>query len=229
MIELDLITLPTIAATTTPTGRFYHTPIGDLPSITTVLSSMNKTVIEKWRQRVGKEVADKITNSASVFGTSIHDMCEEYIRNDTYTAASPLHMESFLQIKRILDQNLQKVIGLELPLYSKYLGIAGRLDCIGLWNNKLCVIDFKTSNKYKNLSWITSYYLQATAYCLMFEELTGKSISSFVILISSQEGTIQIIEDKRDSYILPLVNQIEEYYNEKALKHPCPKLFTTFT
>lgn len=229
MIELDLISLPDIKATTKTDGRIYHSPVGDLPSITTVLSSLSKEAIEQWRKRVGEEVADKITKSAGVFGTSIHEMCEEYIKNGTYTAPTPLHLESFINIKRTLDKHLTRVIGLELPLYSKYLGIAGRTDCVGYWNGQLCIIDFKTANRYKELSWIFSYYLQATAYCIMFEELTGKAITTFKILIASQEGTMQLIEGERDAYVVPLVKVIKEYYNEKNLSHPYPKLFSTFS
>lgn len=229
MIELDLISLPDIKATTGTDGRVYHSPVGDLPSITTVLSLLNKDAIEAWRKRVGEEVADRITKSASVFGSTIHEMCEDYIRTGKYIAPTPLHVESFLNIKRELDKNLKKVIGLELPLYSKVLGIAGRTDCIGIWGNKLCIIDFKTANKYKELSWIFSYYLQATAYCIMYEELTGKPITDFKILITSQEGTMQVVEGERDTYITPLVKAIKEYYHEKNLVHPYPKLFTTFS
>lgn len=224
-ITPKLISLPDIPATTTANGRIYHSPVGDLPSITTVLSLLSRDSIERWRKSIGEEKADKITKSAGVFGSTIHNMCETYLRTGNYTAPTPLHMETFLNLKKSLDNHLTDIYGLELPLYSKYLGVAGRTDCIGLWNGKLCVIDFKTANKYKEKDLIFSYYLQATAYCIMFEERTGKPITNFVICISSQEGTLQLIEGKRDDYNIPLLTTIKDYYNEKGLTHPFPRIF----
>jgi hypothetical protein len=75
---------------TTTEGRVYKTPGGKLyPSITTVLSAYNKKAIYEWRQRVGEEVANKISSKASGRGTRLHNAVEKYLLNDMsiiYTA-----------------------------------------------------------------------------------------------------------------------------------------------
>ena len=55
----------------------------------------------------------------------------------------------FYSIKPIIDESLTKVYAQEAPLYSKHLGIAGTVDCVGVWDGKNSVIDWKTSKKLK--------------------------------------------------------------------------------
>ena len=50
-----------------PNGRLYQTPEGfKYPSITTVLSCQPKEGLEKWRDRVGEDEADKKIGRAHV-------------------------------------------------------------------------------------------------------------------------------------------------------------------
>ena len=63
--------------------RVYHAPKGTYPSVTSVLYHIiNKSNIEAWRARVGKEKADKITHKAAKRGTSVHHIIEKYLRGD---------------------------------------------------------------------------------------------------------------------------------------------------
>ena len=42
-----------------------------------------------------------------------------------------------------------KIFAQESPLYSKHLGVAGRVDCVGEFDGVPSIIDFKTSKKIK--------------------------------------------------------------------------------
>ena len=75
-------------------------------------------------------------------------------------------------------------------MYSVKLETAGTCDCIAEYKGELSIIDFKTSRKKKKDEWITDYYLQGTAYALMFEEMTGIKINQVVILISGEDGSV---------------------------------------
>ena len=46
--------------------------------------------------------------------------------------------------QKILDESITKVYCQEAPLYSKHLGVAGRVDCVGQWNGVDSIIDYKT-------------------------------------------------------------------------------------
>jgi ATP-dependent exoDNAse (exonuclease V) beta subunit len=128
--------------------RFYVTPKGKLPSITTVLSILSRDAIKKWRERVGEEEANKISTKASRRGTNVHAMCEDFLNNDLDAKKYlPNDRETFNSLKPILEEHIDNVYAQEVPLWSEYLGVAGRVDCIAEWNGRIAVIDFKTSRK----------------------------------------------------------------------------------
>ena len=77
--------------------------------------------------------------------------------------------------------------------------MAGRVDCVAEYKGTLSIIDFKTSTKEKNDEWNESYYIQGSAYAEMFEERTGIEISQVVILVVTEDGTVQeFIKDKQE-------------------------------
>jgi genome maintenance exonuclease 1 len=97
-------------------------------------------------------------------------------------------------------------------MYSPKLTIAGQVDCVAEYNGKLSVIDFKTANKQRLESWIENYFMQTTAYAQMYEETFGKSIEQIVILLASEDGSVQnFIKEKKD-YLQPLMKSVDEFY-----------------
>ena len=198
-------------------GRHYVDPDGNkYPSITTVLSILSREAIQKWRERVGEEEANRISRVASSRGTKIHNIIEKYIANDPEYLQDemPHNIQTFKDIQPILDQNLSKVYSIEAPLYSKHLGVAGRVDCVGVWNGQDSIIDWKTSRKEKKKEWISSYFMQAAAYAIMWEERTGRPIKQLVVAIAGDMGPQIFIED-RDNWTAELINTISEYKREK--------------
>jgi ATP-dependent exoDNAse (exonuclease V) beta subunit len=84
-------------------------------------------------------------------------------------------------------------------LYSDKYKVAGRVDCVAEYKGTLSIIDFKTSTKEKNDEWNENYYIQGSAYAEMFGERTGIEISQVVILVVTEDGTVQeFIKDKKD-------------------------------
>ena len=205
-----------LKAETTDSGRLYATPTGEkYKSITTVLGNHNKQAIMEWRERVGAEEANKISTKAATRGTKVHKICEDYINNEIPELKMQMMMpdlkEMFFKIKPIIDEKLGDVYAQEQALYSHRLKIAGRVDLIGYWNGKLSVIDFKTSTKQKEESYIQNYFMQCTAYALMFSELTGQWIDDIVVLIATGEGEAQLFERQIHDYRKPLMEYIDKY------------------
>ena len=198
-------------------GRHYVDPKGNkYPSITTVLSILSREAIQRWRERVGEEEANRISRVASSRGTKIHNIIEKYIANDPeyLQGEMPHNIQTFKDIQPIVDQNLSKIYSIEAPLYSEHLGVAGRVDCVGVWNGKDSIIDWKTSRKEKKKEWISSYFMQAAAYAIMWEERTGRPIKQLVVAIAGDMGPQIFIED-RDNWTDKLINTISEYKREK--------------
>jgi CRISPR/Cas system-associated exonuclease Cas4 (RecB family) len=205
-----------LKAETTDIGRLYTTPEGNrYKSITTVLSHYGKQGIYEWRKAVGEEYANEVSRKAANRGTKVHKVCEDYLNNEIPELKMQLMMpdlkELFFKIKPIIDDNVGKVYTQEQALYSDSLRIAGRVDLIAEWNGKLSVIDFKTSTKQKEEENIQNYFMQCTAYALMFSERTGIWIDDIVVLIATEEGPPQVFERQIHDYRQPLIEMIDKY------------------
>ena len=169
--------------TTTNSGRNYLTPDGhQYPSVTTVLSILNEDVIKAWRQRVGEEEANRISGKAANRGTRVHSIVEKYLNNEDTTEFLPHIRQSLENLKPVLN-GVGTIFGLEVPLYSHHLGLAGRCDCIAQYNGVPSIIDFKTSRYIKKKEKISNYFAQGAAYSIMFEERTGIVAPNIVIIM----------------------------------------------
>lgn len=198
--------------------RHYIDPTGSvlqkgviLPSVTTVLSLLSEDGIKAWKSRVGAEEADKVSSRALANGNELHLIIEKYLDNKPITEfKNPVSLKLFEQAKDELHK-INNIKAQEVQLYSIKIGVAGRVDCIGEYNKVLSVIDFKSSRKKKTKSYIKSYFLQATCYALMFEELTGTKIDQIVVLVSAEDGTVNAFIENKEQYIKPLMSIIEDY------------------
>ena len=213
------VELTEMDAVTTDSGRKYRTPEGiDLPSITTVLSILSRDSIAKWRKKVGNEEANRISHRASTRGTAVHEICEKYVNNDPNfkQGYTPDIIASFLDLKPILDERLTKVYAQEAPLYSNHLGCAGRVDCVGVFDGKISIIDYKTSMKPKKKEWVKNYFMQEAGYAVMWEERTGMPITQLVTIISVDGSEPQVFIEHRDNWINTLKNTIKQYNEENS-------------
>jgi genome maintenance exonuclease 1 len=205
-IELDCKTTESI--------RLYNLPNGDwVPSITSVTSFYNREVFVKWRKRVGLEEANRITKRATARGTDFHQVCQDYLENKEldWNNYQPMTKIMFIHAKPYLDK-INNIHAIERTLYSEYLGLAGRVDCIAEYEGELAVIDFKTSDKIKPEAWIENYFVQETFYAAAYYELTEIAPVKLITLMVTPGGEVKVF-DKRNKgdYIKLLVRYIKEF------------------
>lgn len=188
--------------------RFYVLPDGvtKLKSVTSILSEkLNKDSLMEWRKRVGEQEANRISTQAARRGTAVHNIAERYVLNEeTYYAPNemPINVESFKPIKRVLDEHVDNILGVELPLCSKALGCAGRTDLVAEYDGVASIIDFKTSKKLKKADWIENYFLQSTIYSMMFERIYAIAVPKIVIVITvDDEITPQTFVMERSQFV----------------------------
>ncbi len=217
--ELD-IGYDDLVADTRETGRVYVAPDGSrYPSVTTVLGILSEDSIREWRQRVGEEEANKVSHRASNRGTAVHSIIEKYLRNEDTSDNLPHIKQSLANLRPILDKSIGKIFGLETALYSRHLGMAGRCDCIAEWNGVPSIVDFKTSKRIKKKENIASYFAQASAYAIMFEERTGLAIPNTVIVMDVDDNHPLIFEEHRDNFVELLLSTKKEYDRRKLFSH----------
>lgn len=216
LFEHDLIEFKELESEMVDGKRYYKTPTGEkYPSVTTILSSFDKEGILAWRKRVGEEEANKITRIATRRGTKVHTMMERYILNedDIGKGMMPSDIELFNQLKPLVDENLQTVMASEIPLYSHELKCAGRCDLIAKFFNRVCIVDYKTSRKKKKREWIENYFLQATAYSMMLEEIYSIKATDIAIMIATDTGEPQLFH-KTTEELRPKVRLLFSQYHE---------------
>lgn len=185
--------------------RYYVTPEGNkYPSVTTVLSAYNRKAIFEWRQRVGEEEANKISQQASSRGTRIHTLCEHYLDNKEPQFKTPLDIETFRSFEPVLHR-INNIHAQEIRMYSDHLRIAGTVDCVAEFDGKLSVIDFKTARKVKRQEDIENYFMQVTAYAIMFEERFGIPVNRTVVAIAIDNEEPQIFINRRNDYVEQLL------------------------
>jgi genome maintenance exonuclease 1 len=215
------VVLPKLTRETTTTGRKYFTPEGNAyPSITTVLGVLNKEGILAWRQRVGEAEANRISQQAATRGTAVHKLAEDYLDNkeDWNKGAMPSNLQSFNDLKSILDQRLNNVWFQEEFLYSDRLKCAGQVDCIAEFDGQLSIVDFKTSRKPKKEEWITNYFIQASFYAAAFYERTSIPIKQGVILITVDGSEPQVFKVNTYDYLEHFI-AVRKKYKEMKERH----------
>jgi genome maintenance exonuclease 1 len=193
--------------------RFYETPGGVFPSVTSVVGWDKQNFFAEWRRKNPEESRRVLAR-----GTKLHSLIESYLNNEEidFDNMLPNFKVLFNQIKPELDK-IQNIVAIETPLWSKTLGLAGRTDCIAEYDGKLSIIDFKASSKEKRKQDVESYFTQATAYALMFQERTGIIVKNFAILISCEDGLTQVFQNKPIKYVKKLKNVIVSYNNNHGI------------
>jgi genome maintenance exonuclease 1 len=214
------VTVPKLETKTIDHKRFYVTPEDNYyPSITTVLSIRKKEGLMEWRKRVGNDVANYVARTASARGTKVHHMCEDYLNNQhiEWPEKWKEHEKDFLpwclfgQLRNKVLGNIDEIYAQECSLYSDKYRVAGRVDCIAKYNGELSIIDFKTSTKERSDEWNENYYIQGSAYAEMFTELTGIDTNQIVILVVTEDGTVQEFIKSKNDYLNDLTKAIEEW------------------
>lgn len=195
--------------------RVYKTPKGNhLPSITTVLKKTSppskKKCIDFWKSNEG-EAAFHITELSKIYGTKTHKAIEDTLAGLKPDLRSEMVRQHFNQLLSFVE-NINNIYGIELPLFSELLKLAGTADCVAEYNGVLSIIDYKTKRKPQIESYLHEYFIQTTAYALMFGELSGLEVKQLVILVSDEKGGSQeFIKDPND-YKEELQNRIDTFY-----------------
>lgn len=193
--------------------RFYQTPEGQrYPSVTTVTGLLTRDHIKLWRERVGEEEANRVSTQAAKRGTKMHSLFEQYLRQEEELVfENVLDQSMFYAVQPVLDEIVP--FALEAGMYSDSLQMAGQVDCVGMLDGRLSIIDFKTSSKYKEEYMADPWFHQMTAYAIMVEELTGEVVDDIVAIVAVDGGGVQIFDADPLDYVEKLYDLRNRYRN----------------
>ena len=206
-------------------SRHYLVNEENLPSVTTILkateSDEKKAKLAEWKNRVGHKQADIISREATSRGSSMHNYLEKFLLGKLNLNLLGDNTREKMMADQIIENGLRdklnEIWGCEATLYypGKYAGAA---DCIGIYENKETIIDFKQSNKPKKEEWIDDYYLQCAAYSLAHNKVYGSSITQVAILLCTKDNIFQrfIVEGERlVDYQNQFLKKVEQFYSQR--------------
>jgi hypothetical protein len=212
----------TVESTMVDGVRYYQTPGGFFPSVTTVIGShKGDAELVAWRKRVGDEMANKVVGQSRVRGTAVHTLAERYVTNDPQwmRGAMPMNLDSFLSIRGLLDKHVGSIYGIEAPLWSSVLKTAGRTDLVADWDGVPSIVDFKTSRRIKKESDVWGYFIQKTCYGEMVGERISLDVPRIVTVMMVDHEPPQVWVKERSEYRPAMYKVFVDAPRDGKLRH----------
>ena len=209
-------------------SRHYALDGSQLPSVTTILkatqSEEDRAGIAAWKERVGHKEAERIKNEASNRGSSMHSYIEQFLLGKFNLDLLEENNKSKKMATEIIDNGLKnklsEIWGAEATVYypGKYAGTA---DCIGIYEEKETILDFKQSNKPKKEEYIEDYFLQIGAYSLAHNTVYNSKITQGAILLCTVDGLFQDFKIEGNELIdfqNKFLDRVEQFYSQLRKK-----------
>jgi len=196
-------------------NRMYSNGTKVFHSISFILKVMatDKDSLDRWKKRVGEEVAKKTLHDAIARGNLFHEICESYLKNEcTCQYENNLLVYSMFQNVKSELNKIDNIIAMEFPMISEELGFAGKLDVLAEYNGVLSIIDFKSSRTKKKEQYCYKWFLQEAAYSILVEQVLGIPVGQLVTISAAEDGTVEIFIKQRDEFVDQIKSMIDEFH-----------------
>lgn len=174
------------------------------PSVTSILSSRaDNSWIQEWKDRVGEEEANRVGQRARNYGTCLHELMEAHtLGKNLPRMVTPDLAIDFSAGKKIVEENINIIYATEKPIFSRTLHAAGTCDGVVSWQGLPGVIDYKTTKHPKTEEDCLHYFLQATAYGYMLEEMYPDflCLKIIIVLFNGTSYPTIFVKDPEDYY-----------------------------
>lgn len=213
-----------------------------VPRVTEILSAMlHEEFLMRWANSMGfkhkgyrallKEAAEKGTYTHKAIEDFLKDGIEPNYNSIPYLARSTVEntFGAFKSWWDIINQNNKvEVIFTEERLVCKYCG--GTLDCLLKINDKIWLIDFKSSN---HMSY--KYWLQLGAYTYMLQDNKNIKPDGCLVLMLNKENPIyaenildfsnEIHKKFMDDCIVEFLFLVISYYGRLSIESKYKQIF----
>jgi len=145
-------------------------------SVTTILAVKHNTWLWHWKLKVGKEESDRISFESSGRGTRVHRRIEKMLNGHVFKTI-PEEIKPYIEaFNNWMEDTQPKILNTELFVKSDRHGFAGSIDLVCEINDRLWVIDFKTSKAIYD-----EYGLQIRAYGYAYDEMLSTRAHTAVL------------------------------------------------
>ncbi|MCW6168884.1 MAG: hypothetical protein LVQ96_04895 [Thermoplasmatales archaeon] len=182
-----------------------------LPSVTTVLSIINKPYLVKWANKMGLQGinVEEYNRGITGIGTLTHARIQAFLEgvpidDSGYTEREiSISLSCFNGFMKWYNGHSIKRILTEKSLISEEHKFGGTIDAFLLVDDIPTIIDFKTSNQISN-----EYYSQLSAYDILLRENNYKAEKTAILRlpkiepeITSMEPTYEYVEKTVDELL----------------------------
>lgn len=173
-----------------------------MPSVTEVLSVADRRDFQSWRNRVGKQEAERVTETAKVLGTKVHTVAQDVAK--AYSRQTQVYVLEEMQpyadaVRAFLEEYVDEVLGTELSFASDRMRFGGTLDLYcRLKDGSLAVCDYKTT-----ASLTRDHGMQLCAYGLLLREHGYEVNKRFGVRLNKKEPgkwSVRQFENHREDY-----------------------------
>ena len=207
--------------------RTYETPIGKLPSVTTILRATEdekaKDRLRKWQHKQDKihGVEQSKLNGDNYLkkGTEIHEAIMHQFQNGVEPAETWMH-EGNEQRWKHLQPFLKSIKIMECERFVWHnSGYAGTADLVAIIDDQPTLLDWKTSDRIKKRQWLDEAFIQTAAYAKAwnFSGLPAQDSPPYLNAIT-QLAVIVISPEKLQIFTEDNVKKYEELWDERLLK-----------
>jgi genome maintenance exonuclease 1 len=208
--------------------KTYETPIGKLPSVTTILEATedeaDKERLRKWQHKQDKLFGVKQSKANGddrlKRGKEIHKAIENLHKFNVEPAETWMH-EGNAQRWKHLQPFLKSIKIMECERFVWHdSGYAGTTDLIAIMDEQPTLLDWKTSDRIKKKQWMDEAFIQTAAYAKAwnFSGLPAQDSPPYLNDIT-QLAVIVISPKKLQIFTEDNLEKYEELWNERLLKY----------
>jgi hypothetical protein len=162
----------------------YNPKYDNLPRVSQIIRDTQcqskKNGIGKWRAEVGKEEADRITETAINRGNYFHEQVEMYAKN--------IHNQNKINVSPSIDEFIKEhtieIIFVEGYVYDEEIGYKGRTDMLYKKNGVFGILDWKTSYRKKPKNFFPDTKIQVSAYAKGIEKMYNIEIDEAMVVVA---------------------------------------------
>jgi len=195
-------------------NKNYRIDGKDYNRVTQILNIIAKPGITSWAARVGRKKVEAVIKRRCDLGTTVHNLFERTLKGESFNLGNyeteiqtDLNLFDEFKINTCLEPE-----ALEQNVWSNEYEYAGTIDYVGEYQScaKYMVRGHKTkfAKGARVLGdWKTSadiyktYWLQAAAYLVAFEELTGIKLAG-AFIVQFRNGKIRVKEMTYDELMV---------------------------
>lgn len=186
----------------------------NVPSVTSIIRAS--------KANPHRTIQNKITSPMEV-GDLMHKYLQQYLTDAPDLILKTSNSYLAQSLAQIVIENLivklDQIWGSEVSVYymDKY---AGTIDLIGIYDGKICVIDYKSSYKTKTIDELEDFFIQCAAYVVAHDWQYDTNIDSMMIFQVTRDGDFEqnlMNSNQMEIYKLKWFNKLETFYSELTI------------